>query len=34
MMHKILNRYVYSQDDEIGRGAYGTVYKGLDCITK
>ncbi|CAD8203213.1 unnamed protein product [Paramecium pentaurelia] len=34
MMHKILNRYVYSEDDEIGHGAYGTVFKGLDSITK
>ncbi|CAK60049.1 unnamed protein product (macronuclear) [Paramecium tetraurelia] len=34
MMHKILNKYVYSEDDEIGRGAYGIVFKGLDCVTK
>ncbi|CAD8110614.1 unnamed protein product [Paramecium sonneborni] len=34
MMHKILNRYVYSENDIVGHGAQSIVYRGIDCINK
>lgn len=34
IMKKILNRYSYSENEELGRGAFGRVYKGVDSKTK
>lgn len=32
-MKNILNRYSYSENEELGRGAFGRVYKGVDSKT-
>lgn len=34
IMKRILNRYIYSEEDELGKGTYGCVYKGTDTKTK